>query len=118
MFATIMKWVSIAALLLAAMFWPSAANYQLLLEFVVCVGAMVVVLQAVQTKKYVWAAAFVAMGLLFNPVVPAFTPSGSLLLLMVLVCIAPFAISLAALKTQPALSIASITDRNPGSESL
>jgi hypothetical protein len=37
---------------------------------------------------------------------------------MVLVSIVPFAVSLIALKTQPLMSIPSITDRNPGSESL
>jgi hypothetical protein len=38
--------------------------------------------------------------------------------LIVVACIAPFAISLFALKTRPLLSVASIKDRNPGSESL
>jgi hypothetical protein len=118
MFAKIMKWVSIAALLLAAMFWRSAANYQLLLNFAVCMGAIVVGTQAVRAKEYRWAAGFVAMALLFNPIVLVLRLSGELSLLLVLVCIAPFAISLAALETQPLLSIASITDRSPGSESL
>jgi hypothetical protein len=118
MLAKIMKWVSIAALLLAAMFWRSAANYQLLLAFVVCVGAIVVVQQAVRAKKYFWAAGFVAIALLFNPIVLVFRTSGNLFLLMALVCIVTFAISLTALKTQPLLSVPSITDRNPGSESL
>jgi hypothetical protein len=118
MLAKIMKWVSIAALHLAAMFWRSAANYQLLLASTVCMGAIVVVRQAVQAQKYFWAAGFVAIALLFNPIVLVFTTSGNLFLLMVLVCIVTFAISLAALKTPPLLSIPSITDRNPGSESL
>ncbi len=118
MFAKIMKWVSIAALLLAAISWRSAANYQLLLQFVVCMGATVVVMQAVRETEYGWAAGFVAIALLFNPAVPVFRLSGPLSLLLVLACIAPFAVSLAALKTQPLLSIPSITDRNPGSQSL
>ena len=118
MLTRIMKWFSIAALLLAAMFWRSAADYQALLDFAVCTGAIVVVLQAVRAKEYRWATGFVAMALLFNPVVPVFRLSGPLSLLLVLVSIAPFALSLAALKTQPLLSIPSITDRTPGSESL
>ena len=118
MLTKIMKWVSMAALLLTAIFWDVAADYQLVLDFVVCTGAFVVILQAVRAKEYRWAAGFVAIGLLFSPVVPAFKLSGELSLLLVLVCIAPFAVSLAALKTQPLLSIPSITDRNPGSESL
>ena len=118
MFTKIMKWVSIAALLLAAMSWRSAPNYQLLLEFVVCMGAIVVVMQAVRETKYLWAAGFVTIALLFNPVVPVFRLSGPLSLLLVLACIAPFALSLAGLNTQPLLSIPSITGRTPGSESL
>ncbi len=118
MFATIMKSVSIAALLLAATAWRSAPNYQLLLDFVVCTGAIVVVMQAVRAKRYLWTAAFAAIAVLFNPVVPVPRPTGDLFLLMIFVCLAPFAISLAALKTQPILSIPSITGRTPGSESL
>ena len=118
MFTSIMKWVSIAALLMAALSWRSAEGYQLLLEFVVCMGAIVVVMQAVQETKYLWAAGFVTIAMLFNPIVPVPRPTGDLYLLMIFVCLASFAISLAALKTQPLLSIPSITDRTPGSESL
>ncbi len=118
MFATIMKSVSIAALLLVATSWRSAPSYQVLLDFVVCMGATVVVMQAVRAQRYLWTAAFVAIALLFNPVVPVPRPTGDLFLLMIFVCLAPFAISLAALKTQPRLSIPSITGRTPGSESL
>jgi hypothetical protein len=118
MLTKIMKWVSMAALLLAAMFWGSAANYRFLLASVVCLGASIVVVQAIRAKEYAWAVGFVAMALLFNPIVPVFRLSGQLNLLLVLACIAPFAVSLVALKTQPLLSIPSITDRNPGSESL
>ena len=118
MLTKIVKWISIAALFLAAAFWRSAANYQLLLNVVVCAGALVVLMQAVRAKEYGWAVGFIALALLFNPVVPVFKLSGELQLLLVTVCIAPFAISLAALKTQPLLSIPSITNRNPGSESL
>jgi len=119
MLVKIMKWVSIAALLLTALFRRSAANYQPLLDFVVCMGAIVVVQQqAVRAKKYLWAAGFLVIAVLFNPIVPVPKPSGNLSLLMVSVCIATFAISLVALKPQPLLSIPSITDRNPGSESL
>ena len=118
MLALIMKWASISALFLAATSWRSATNYQLLLDFVVCIGAVVVVMQAVRAREYRWAAGFGAIALLFNPVVRFLGPPGILPLLIVVACIAPFAISLFALKTRPLLSVASITDRNPGSESL
>jgi len=118
MLSTIMKWVSIAGLLLAAMSWRSVANYPLLLEFVVCLGATVVVMQAARAEKYFWAAGFLGIAVVFNPIVPVLRMSGQLGPLLVLACIVPFAVSLAALKTQPLLSIPSITGRTPGSESL
>lgn len=111
--AKIMKWVSIAALLTTALFWRLAANYQLLLGFVVFLGAIVVVRQAIQARKYLWSAAFVAIAVLFNLLVLVLKPSGNLSLLMDLVCIAPFVISLSASKTHHSLlSIPSITARS------
>jgi hypothetical protein len=116
-----MKWIAMAALLAAAMLWRSTANSQLprfLLAFVICFGAGVVVMQAVRARKYVWAWGFAGIALLFNPLVPVFPFHGEWGRLLVLASIVPFAVSLATLKTQPVLSIASITGRNPGSESL
>jgi hypothetical protein len=116
-----MKWLTITALLTAAMLWRSAANSQFpqfLLGFVVCLGAVVVVMQAVRAKKFIWAGGFAGIALFFNPLLPVLPFNGEWGRLLVLVSIAPFAVSLAALKTQPLLSIPSITDRNPGSESL
>lgn len=114
----IVKWVSIAALLMAVVFWNSAATYQLALNVVVSMAAVVIVVQAVQAKKHNWAAGFLFIALLFNPAVPVFRLSGGMSLLLVVLSIAPFAISLVALKPQPLLSAPSITDRNPGSQSL
>jgi hypothetical protein len=116
-----MKWITMAALLTAAMLWGSAANSQLprfLLGCVVCLGAAVVIMQAVRAKKYVWAGGFAVLALLFNPLVPVLPFGWEWGRLLVLVSIVPFAVSLAALKTQRLLSMASITDRNPGSQSL
>jgi len=117
----IMKWISMAALLTAAMLWGSAANSQFprfLLGFLVCYGAGVVLMQAVRAKKYVWASGFTAIALIFNPLVPVLPFDGEWGRWLVLVSIVPFAVSLAALKTPPLLSMASITGRNPGSQSL
>jgi hypothetical protein len=65
---------------------------------------------------------FVAIAALFNPVLPVFRLglSDELWVLIVLVCIGPFALSINAnaLKPRALLSIPSITDRNPGSVSL
>lgn len=92
-----MKWASIAALVLAVLFRPS--GYQTLLQFVVCVGAVLVVLQAGRTGRYAWAAGFIAIALLYNPIVPLALSRN---LFLVLLSLAMFALSVALLKTQPA----------------
>jgi hypothetical protein len=113
-----MKWVSIAALLVAVVFWNSAANYQRELDLAVSVAAAVVFVQAYQVKKYRWAACFLTITLLFNPAVPVFRLAGGVGFALVVLSIAPFAISLIALRPLPLMSIPSITDRTPGSQSL
>ena len=121
MLTRIMKWVAITALLIAAVLWRSAVNSELpqfLLGFVVCLGAAVVVMQAVRARRHVWAVGFGAIGLLFNPLVPVFPFGPEWGRLLVLLTAVPFAVSLSALRTLPLLSIPSITDRNPGSQSL
>ena len=52
MYTQMMKWVSISALLVAMVFWNTAANYQWELSLVVSVAAAVVLAQAFQVKKY------------------------------------------------------------------
>ena len=118
MYTKVMKSVSITALLLTVVFWSSAANYQLELNLVVSVAAAVVLVQAIQTRKYRWAAGFLMIALLFNPVVPVFRLAGAFGLSLVVLSVAPFAVSLFALRSDPLMSIPSITDRNPGSRSL
>jgi len=117
----IMKWITMAALLAAALLWRSTANSQFsqfLLGFVVCFGAGVVVMQAVRARKYIWAGGFAGIALYFNPLLPVLPFDGELGRSLVLVSIVPFAVSLTALRPRPLLSIPSITDRTPGSESL
>ena len=118
MYTQVIKWVYIAALLLAVVFWNSAADYQRELSLVVSFASAVVLVQAFQVKKYRWAACFFAIALLFNPAVPVFRLAGGVGFALVVLSIAPFAISLIALRPRPLLSIPSITDRTPGSQSL
>lgn len=47
----IVKWISIVTLLLAVVFWNSAATYQLALNVLVSMAAVVITVQAVQEKK-------------------------------------------------------------------
>lgn len=117
-----MKWLTMAVLLAAAVLWRSAASSQLaqfLLGFVVCLGASLVALQAVKAGRYVWAGGFTAMVLLFNPLAPVVPfDGGALGRWLVLLAAVPFAVSLTTLRTQPLLSMASITDESPRSRSL
>ncbi len=119
MLPKIMKLSSIAALLvLLAILWRSSAdNRTFVAAFVVWAGAVVVLVQATQAHKHVWAAVFFAVCLFFNPIVPVLTSRNSFLSVD-LACVGIFIASLSVLKTKRRLSIASITDRTPGSESL
>jgi hypothetical protein len=116
MFTKIMKWLSITALLVGLLL-RSSTTYQIALEFVVCVSALLVVTQMGRAGKYFWAAGFLAIAVLFNPIAPIALSRKSFLWLD-WVCLAAFLLSLAAVKRQATLSIPSITYRTPGSESL
>jgi hypothetical protein len=116
MLTRIMMWVSIPALLLAALRVPTG-SYQVLFEVVICLSGLLAATQAVRAGKYLWATGFAAIAVLFNPVVPVALARRTSLWLD-LVCLMTFLLSLAALKTRPTLSIPSITGRTPGSESL
>jgi hypothetical protein len=112
----ILKWIAIAALLLALFGHPFAQSRQLL-QFAVLGGAAAVFVQAVRAGKYVWIGLIAAVACIFNPIRPiSFSPS--VFLFMDAATLVLFMVSLQGLETRPRLSIASITDRTPGSESL
>jgi len=111
-----MKYLSIGALLVGLLM-RSSTSYRIVLELVVCVAALAVVAQAFRTGKYLWAAGFLSIAVLFNPVAP-FTLSSRTILWLDVACVATFAISVAALKTRPRLSIAGIINPQQRSESL
>jgi len=116
MHTKIMKWTAVATLLLAVLGVPMMSRGAVL-EVVVCVSSLLVVTQAIRAGKYFWTAGFLAIAVLFNPVVPL-PLSGNAFLLLEWVCLATFLVSLAALRMQPTLSVPSITSRAPRSESL
>ena len=118
MLTRMMKRVSIGALLLVVIFWDYAPTYGLPLRFVVSLSALMVAIQAVRAKKFYWALGFYVLSGLFNPFVTVLTLKDTLSVFVVLTAVASFALSLATLKTQPLLSIPSITGRTPPRESL
>ena len=116
MFTKIMKVVCVASLMLLA-FWQASASAAVVLDILVCVGAMTVATQAVARPKYIWTTGFVLIAVLFNPIVPLGL-SRNIFFVLDLACLGAFLISFEALKTQRLLSIPSITNRRPRSESL
>ena len=118
MLTKITKFVSVGILLFAGMLWHYAANDQLLFGSIVCAGNIVAAYHALRTQKRLLACEFLGVGLLFNPLVPIFRPADNLSLLAVWISIALIVTSLVTFKTQPLLSIPSITDCDPRSQSL
>lgn len=118
MLTKMVKWICIVALCLGAVVWRSPADYQIVLDSVITAGGVIVAVQAARARQHAWAAGFVVLAFLFNPLLPVLRPAPQWNLLLALVCIVPFAISLSAVKVQPLLSIPSITGRNPGSRAL
>ena len=120
MLTPIMKWIASAALLgnlLLPVLGHHALGYHAVLQFLVAAAAAVVVFQAAAMGEYRWMFAFGLVACLFNPIVPiGFSAAPALVVNTVTLLL--FGLSLKLLKTPPRLSIASITDRKPGSEAL
>jgi Family of unknown function (DUF6804) len=116
MFTKIIKFACAGVLLLAAL-WVAPPGVEILLNILVCVGALTVATQAATRPKYLWAAGFVAIAVLYNPVAPIVL-SRQVSFWLDLACLLAFGLSLEVLKSQPIPSIPSITNRTPGSQSL
>jgi hypothetical protein len=112
------KWLSIAALLLTLLFWRSAATYRMEINLVICFAGALVLMQAFQAQKYRWATGFLLIVLIFNPLIPLFQLAGVAGLSIIVLSIGLFGMALVALRPHRLMSMESITDRNPGSQSL
>ena len=121
MLTKFMKWIASAALfgslLLPVFLGRYAVGYRVGLLILIPAAATVVIFQAASLRDYRWVAAFGVVACLFNPVVPLGLSTAPTLVVNTLALVL-FALSLKFLKTPTRLSIASITDRMPGSESL
>jgi hypothetical protein len=116
MITRILKWTAIAVLI-GGLFWGTLGLYGTLLQFVVSAAAIVVLVQAAGAQRYVWMGLFVLAACLFNPVVPIqLSHQGFMAASIFTVLLFFFSIEL--LQPKAKLSIASITGRRPGSESL
>jgi hypothetical protein len=116
MFSGIVKYICLAALILAVALRLDGGP-GILLQFVICGGAAFVMVQAIHNRKYFWMAAFALIALYFNPVFPiALSRSQSLPIL--LLCTTAFLVSLRYLRPLPRMSLATITDLPARGESL
>ena len=116
MLTTIMKYLALVVLL-AGMFWRVTPNLRSYLDFVVSAAAIFVLVQAAKLRDYSWVAAFGAIFLLFNHIRPIPFSFGTMVTLQILTA-AIFMISLKMLKMGHRMTIASITEDNPKTESL
>jgi len=97
MITRIIKYVSLPVLLITAFFSCLAASHEFVLDITVCAGAVIAAQHAAWVREYFWSAAFVAIALIFSPLVLVV----KIFLLMGTACVAAFATLLAAWKTQP-----------------
>ena len=116
MLTKVMTWLSLAALAVALYSHSNIPDLGIT-GLVIFAGALVVLIQAVRQRKRYWTAGLIVIVLLFNPLI-ALPVSHTMAVSLELACILALLASLFALRAQPLLSIPSITDRTPGSESL
>lgn len=93
----VIKWLAIPAILIASLFARYAAAYELTLNLVVCLGAVGCVRRAVQLKEYSWAVGFVAIAVVFSPLLLV----EKIFFLMGLTCIATLITLIAQFRTHP-----------------
>jgi len=91
---TAVKWVSIAGLIAATGLWSRITPYEVVVRFIVAAGAVLVMLQAFQSRHYAFAAVFGTLALVYNPVAPVFSFSGDWQRVAVLASTVPFLSSL------------------------
>jgi len=116
MVTKVMTWLSVAVLVIAV-FSRSNIRDLGIGGLMIFAGAIVVLVRAVRLRKHYWMVGLLAIAVLFNPLAPL-PVSSTLIMGLELACTLAFLASLFALRSQPILSIVSITDRTPGSESL
>ena len=116
MYSKIVKCACLATLALAAAVTLQGMS-AILLQFMVCGGALFVMIEAFRKRKYIWVAALAVPVIYFNPIFPI-ELSRSLALAIVLLCGLVFLGSLRYLSPEPRMSLATITDLPARGESL
>jgi Family of unknown function (DUF6804) len=116
MYSRLVKCTCLVALALTAVVTREGMS-TILLQFILCGGALFVMIEAVRNRKYIWVAAFAVLVMYFNPIFPVELPRWMALAILIL-CALVFLGSLRYLGTQPRMSLATITDLPARGESL
>jgi|SRR5579884_445168 len=90
----VITWAAIGVLLAAAGLGVFLVPYEVVIRFLVAAGSAVVMVQAIHTRRYAFAAVFAMLVLLYNPVAPLFSFSGNWQRALVLASAIPFVMSL------------------------
>src|SRR4051812_10021594 len=94
---TVVKWMSLPMLITGSLFVRFAGSYEIVLNLLVCAGALVVLQRAVSTREYVWAAVAVSVAVVFSPLTLAI----KIFLLLSFTSVGALAALYAACKPQP-----------------
>ena len=92
-----MYWLSIAALLAAAGLWSRLPPYEVVVRFIVCIGALAAAFQSYHSRRYAGVAVFLLLVGLFNPILPFLNFGSEWERVVVLLSIVPFGLSLVRL---------------------
>lgn len=91
----VVKWLCIGVLVVTAVLFSYLSPYGAAVRSAVTLGALIVMIQGLHTRRYAFAALFAAIVVLYNPLFPTFTLSGGWQRLLVLTSAVPFVASLA-----------------------
>jgi hypothetical protein len=109
MYLKIMIAISLAAFGLA-LFLPANEQYKVLLQFLVCASAALIILHALRAKPdYLWSGTFTGVAVLFNPIIPVPLASRALFTLE-FACMVFFLAYFSVFKMKPRTSIVSIAE--------
>jgi hypothetical protein len=105
MLTSLLKWAAIPALLVGSVFSGFAGAYEPLVNFVVCMGAIILVQRAVWLHQYVSGAGFLAIAVVFSPI----SLVVKIFLLLGLASVAGFSAVLAGFRSR-SLAAVSVTE--------
>jgi hypothetical protein len=90
-----LKWGWIVALLVVAGLWSQLASYEIVIRCVLAAAAGGMMFETFNKRQYALGAVFAALALLYNPVAPVFSFSGTWQRALVVATAIPFVTSLA-----------------------